>query len=67
MEIIFLFQIIFDTSRCVSEQNSVKHNLDLNLQLKNLKIILIPGIVRFQITNNWKFSVVSAKCLSRDV
>ena len=40
------FQIILDTSRSVSEQNSLKLNLNLDLVLENLKIMLIPWIMK---------------------
>ena len=57
------FQIILDTSRSVSEQNSLKFNLNLDLVLENLKIMLIPWIMK--ILNNWykmKMCLQSAVC-----
>lgn len=54
------FQIILDTSRSVSEQNSLKLNLNLDLVLENLKIMLIAWIIKM--LNNWKNKNRSAVC-----
>ena len=54
------FQIILDTSRSVSEQNSLKLNLNLDLVLENLKIMLIAWIIKCSIIA--KNKNVSAVC-----